>query len=356
MFFKDPSIYYPSSITYRTVLIAQFKENKFTRNTQKLLCRHVSECGLHLHFNQILFFFFALQTSPDASALDEIENMCESPEEKGLTWKIIYMCESAVIFILNSFTLIAFARNRHLRKRTMYLVINLTVADLLVGGVSIPLSSFVKPGEERPILKHTVGLSQSLFCLATLINLLLIALDRLHATLFPFRHCLIGGSFYCKVIAGNWLVALLIACTIYIVYLLFQMLPECAFVCIILIIAIIIIVCYVSIAMKVNKGKTYHHHLGAISSETKLSLTLFIMTAASVLTILLLNILWAFECANKCPEKVVGRNVLEALTALYFVNSMVNPLIYALRMQAFRKIMKALFCKTKSGCTPLRQV
>ena len=296
--------------------------------------------------NFMFVCFFSLQTSPDASALDEIGNMCESPEETGLTWKIIYMCESAVIFILNSFTLIAFARNRHLRKRTMYLVINLTVADLLVGGVSIPLTSFVELGEKRPILEHTVKLSQSLFFPATLINLSLIALDRLHATLFPFRYCLIVGSFYCKVIAGTWLVALLIACTIHIVHLLFQMLPECAFVCIILIIAIIIIVCYVSIAVKVNKGKTHHHHLGAISSETKLSLTLFIMTAASVLTIVPITIWWAFECGNKCPEKVVGRNVLEALTVLYFVNSMVNPLIYALRIRAFRKIMKALFCKT----------
>ena len=302
---------------------------------------------MHLHFNQILcLFFFPLQTFPDASAMDEIGNMCESPEKTGLTWKIIYMCESAVIFILNSFTLIAFARNRHLRKRTMYLVINLTVADLLVGGVSIPLTSFVELGEKRPILEHTVKLSQSLFFPATLINLSLIALDRLHATLFPFRHCLIVGSFYCKVIAGNWLVALLIAFTIHNVHLYFQMLPECAFVCIILIIAIIIIVCYVSIAVIVNKGKTHHPHLGAIFSETKLSLTLFIMTAASVLAILPITIWWAFECRNKRPENVVGRNVLEALTALYFVNSMVNPLIYALRMRAFRKIMKAPFCKT----------
>ena len=151
----------------------------------------------------VFVFVFALQTeklgvyfSPDASAVYEIGNMCESPEEPGLTWKIIYMCESAVIFILNSFTLIAFARNRHLRKRTMYLEINLIVADLLVGDVSIPLTSFVEPGEERPILQYTVKLSQYLFSLATLVNLSLIALDRLHATLFPFRHCLIGGSFY----------------------------------------------------------------------------------------------------------------------------------------------------------------
>ena len=66
LFFKDRSIYYPSSITdrIRTVLIAQLKENKFTSNKQKLLCRHLWECCLHLCLNQklccCLFLFLFL--------------------------------------------------------------------------------------------------------------------------------------------------------------------------------------------------------------------------------------------------------------------------------------------------------
>ena len=57
-------------------------------------------------------------------------------------WFSIFVTEFIVISIINAVTLIAFARNRHLRKRTMYLIISLTVADLLVGAVSGPLGTF----------------------------------------------------------------------------------------------------------------------------------------------------------------------------------------------------------------------
>ena len=66
---------------------------------------------------------------------DTLENL-----EK--TWLKVFISEFTVITIINAFTLVAFARNRHLRKRTTYLIINLTVADLLVGAVSGPVEIF----------------------------------------------------------------------------------------------------------------------------------------------------------------------------------------------------------------------
>ena len=54
----------------------------------------------------------------------------------------IFITEFILIFIVNAVTLVAFARNRHLRKRTTYLMINLSVADLLVGAVSGPLGIY----------------------------------------------------------------------------------------------------------------------------------------------------------------------------------------------------------------------
>ena len=47
-----------------------------------------------------------------------------------------------MIFVINAFTVIVFARKQHLHKRTTYLVINLTVADLLVGAETGPLHLF----------------------------------------------------------------------------------------------------------------------------------------------------------------------------------------------------------------------
>ena len=115
----------------------------------------------------------------------------------------VRISESIVIVIINAFTLIAFARNRHLRKRSTYLIINLTVADLLVGALAAPLEIYY------PDLGFTLGFSWKEFSLLTaygifqissLANLCLISLERLHETLDPFAHCLI-----------NWLLALLMA-------------------------------------------------------------------------------------------------------------------------------------------------
>ena len=58
-------------------------------------------------------------------------------------WIVALTFESVVILIINVITIIAFARTRHLRKRSMYLIINLTVADLLVGAVTGPLLAYL---------------------------------------------------------------------------------------------------------------------------------------------------------------------------------------------------------------------
>ena len=55
-----------------------------------------------------------------------------------------FVTELIVIVLINLFTLATFARNRHLRKCSTYLVINLTMADLLLG-VATVLSPIFEP-------------------------------------------------------------------------------------------------------------------------------------------------------------------------------------------------------------------
>ena len=62
----------------------------------------------------------------------------DSSAKEGIAgyWFPVLITESLVILIINAITIIAFARIRHLRKHSTYLIINLTVADLLVGAVT----------------------------------------------------------------------------------------------------------------------------------------------------------------------------------------------------------------------------
>ena len=57
----------------------------------------------------------------------------------------VYVTQYIAIFTINGVTLLAFARNHHLRKRTTYLITNLTVADLLVGAVTHPMDLYYYP-------------------------------------------------------------------------------------------------------------------------------------------------------------------------------------------------------------------
>ncbi|XP_044174751.1 melanocortin receptor 4-like [Acropora millepora] len=259
-------------------------------------------------------------------------------------WNNIFLSNIVLVFIINTLTLIAVAGNRHLRKRTFFLVINLIFADLLGGVVSRPLLTYVDPHETMPhsIIVHVV---EYFFLGASLVSLSLISLDRLHATLHPFRHCLIEKHVYFKVIACSWVIALLMASLTAVIKRTLKGTSEgCVPFSYTFITLIIITVSYISIRMKVKR--TSHSHSGVISSEKKLSLTLFVMTAAYMLTILPLSTWWLLECSKCCQHQLSKRfNIEYAVVVVYSTNAIVNPLIYALRMREFRKGIKIVFCR-----------
>ena len=133
----------------------------------------------------------------------------DNPAIEDTIWFPVFISEFLVISIINVITITAFARIRHLRKRSTYLIINLTVADLLVGVVTGPFSVFWKE-KDTFSFKWPVFI-KCIFPLASQMNLCLISLERLHATLFPFRHCLITKWVYCKIIIGSWFANFLVA-------------------------------------------------------------------------------------------------------------------------------------------------
>ena len=51
-------------------------------------------------------------------------------------WFAVFLIESVTIVTVNLLSIILFIRNSNIRSRGMYLIINLTVADVLVGGIS----------------------------------------------------------------------------------------------------------------------------------------------------------------------------------------------------------------------------
>ncbi|XP_020620373.1 uncharacterized protein LOC110058125 [Orbicella faveolata] len=265
--------------------------------------------------------------------------------EDSPVWLPVFVTEFVVISIINAITIAAFARIRHLRKHSTYLVINLTVADLLVGAVAGPLLVFHKHEESDGVtLPRLILLAIGTnFLIASQVNLSLISLERLHATLFPFRHCLIRKWLYFKIIVGSWLVSFLIAIVLHI-------LPRGAlpyvWASFSTVTLLVLAVCYIIIIVNVQRSHRSEHH-GLIHTERKLSVTLLMVTGVSVLTILPLAVYKSIPIdPQKKSSNTSGVDMDVVLFVIYLASCIVNPLVYAIRMQGFRKAIRNLACKS----------
>ena len=257
-----------------------------------------------------------------------------------ITWMVVGLTESVTIIVLNSLTVIAFYRNRYLRKRSTYLVISLAVADMLSGVIS-PLDLFYYIGVTCNFWRHIaenwyqipavvtfwflgcsavadmlsggssalnffddVGETWNLwrhnraywyipqvfilwFPVSSLTNMTVISLERLNATFWPFRHRTIKKSVYWVLIIAIWLTALLFSCALIMIQYYTRKWDYYYHACSSFIFICLLVICvsYVFIFVKLRFGNQPRHH-GAANRERKLTVTLFTVTSLS------LSLLW----------------------------------------------------------------
>ena len=240
--------------------------------------------------------------------------------------------ECCFIFIINTFTIVAFARSRRLRKRSTYLVINQTVADLLVGAVAGPVYQNGLPGPQHVLSwrKCWRAIIDS-FYIVSVGNLALISLERLHATLYPFNHCLVRKRVYCKTIFCSWFGSFILASVFDILEIYEPVASQGAWQSFTFVTLTLLTAAYVIISSKVLSKPYAQRFSSVILVERKLSITLLIVTAVSIATLLP----WAI---TSCISLRLGyariqlpyKNVTTLILAIYYLNSILNPLIYAI--------------------------
>ncbi|XP_067052819.1 neuromedin-U receptor 1-like [Acropora muricata] len=272
---------------------------------------------------------------------NETETGSPSPMFRS-TWLTVFVVEFAVISIINGFTILTFARNRHLRKRTKYLIINLTIADFFVGTVSGPLHIYhtmtFEPGSGFGWGMFIVFLLERVFITCSLLHLALLSLERLHATLFPFRHCLMLDWIYFKVVVCIWFLAVILASSSAAFFLIAPQAAYFAWASLIIAVLFTVIVSYVIIALNL-KRRVPSYSSGAVSSERKLTVTLLVVIFFSSLAFLP----WFFYAILEISTGLTGLSseaqlgIRESSNVFLYANSFVNPLVYSLRMKEFRK-------------------
>lgn len=278
-----------------------------------------------------------------------------SSQQPDTIWFALRVGEFIAIFLINTFTLIVFAGNRQLRRRTSYLIMSLTVGDLLNGAVTGPLEIYyyeymeTEPGFTWK--KISILILYNTFPISSLSSLSLISLERLHATLHPLRHHgIIGNLVYFKAIVCSWLLALILACVDSVLHLFIPETYFYAWASHIVVTLLALTGSYITIFVKI-KTSPASQRFRAVSTDRKLSATLFIVTVVSILSILP----WAIYALIppgkwKGLSKTTQLHITYAVYVLYYANSLVNPLIYAIRMQSFREaVYKQLICWKKTG-------
>ena len=209
----------------------------------------------------------------------------------------VYGIEAVAIVMLNALTIIVCLKERSLRKRSMYLVINQAVADMFVGASLIYV--YLLRGHTcelwtinlfRPSVRPILDVLWTVSPLASLINLGAISLERTHATFRPFKHRLIKKKIFGAAAAIVWIAAGAISSGIVsqmnfrrsfyegIRIFLISYLSSFLF-CL-----LTIIVSYSSMATKIVYG-TQPHHRSATNRGRKLTKTLFIYCHSCIFTV-----------------------------------------------------------------------
>ena len=208
------------------------------------------------------------------------------------TWLAVDISECVAIVTLNIITIIVFIKNRNLRKRSTYLVINLAVADMLVGGFATHDLFYWVGAVECNVWKYNAIEQSGGYVLSTLLhfcpissltNITAISVERLHATQRPFRHRLIKNWVYALKIAVVWVTAGLLSIALTVLWefkgrsYYFYFWNSFNAICL-----LVICISYASIVIKVRRGAQPQHH-GAASRESKLTMTLLMVTVVSLL-------------------------------------------------------------------------
>ena len=284
--------------------------------------------------------------------------MLFSPTE-CIAWLAVYLTESVAIVTLNLVTIIVFMKSRSLRKRSLYLVINLAVADMLCGGFSQATEFSLLGADDCNFWKayfynyRVTGVLYTLFLFTSLLNITVISLDRVHATFRPFRHRVIKGWVYGLIIILIWVTALVLSLSTWLEIfdsrIKIKILIWASFLCL-----FVICVCYASITLKMSGlccGTRPQHH-GAATREKKMTRTLFIMTLVSLLMWLPWTLFIFFHFHMRyiviSLSFLTYARLVFALKALMFTNSLVNPIIYTIRMPEFKRALVSLFrCRSQ---------
>ena len=271
-------------------------------------------------------------------------NTSSSPAEdlpykaEGIALCSAFALEAVFIVVGNLLAIVLFAVNKNLRKKSLFLVINMAFADLMLGTVVLPLHIYhlgdlywMWTSSLYTSLYTSLLVIQIIFLQVSLVSATLISVERFYAIYWPLKHRTLSKRAYRVVIFMAWVLSVVVST----VYLVLPYKDVIYFVLLLLALLLLFIVCGLNIAIwrKFQRGRIASQLQRRSSQNQRLTKTLLLVSTVAVLSWLPIIIMLPI----RIYEDLIPYSIYQICIILCFSNSFFNPVIYAFRIREFRQ-------------------
>ena len=281
--------------------------------------------------------------------------MTDTPSKaQGRAVVTTFMFESAIIVMGNMLVIILFAREKKLRKKSLFLVMNMALADVMLGAVALPLYVYLIVGPNyhlwtaKAAHKSIFYFLDTTFSQSSLVSAGFISCERFYAVFRPLKHKTLSMRTYGIVIFTVWSLAILVSiiAVLFYEYNSFKA-ATLSWMSFPLSFLFIVCACNISIWRKVRmRNITLQQQNRAASQNQRLTNALLFVSAISVLSwlpLVIVNYL-VFVQGLDIPRRFLFVDIINILN---LSNSILNPFVYALRIPEFRQALWVSCCSRR---------
>ena len=278
-------------------------------------------------------------------------------KEKGIALCSALILSSVLIIAGNLLTLVLFAVTKPLRRKSLFLVMNMAFADLMLGAITLPFYIYVNGGyyqlwtakydSEHMAYRIFYTSFDNILMYGSYISAASISCERLYAVFWPFKHRSLSTRTYRVIIFLIWTLAVLVSTLINLLNFYDSSSFESilyVFIPVALGLTIIICVCNIAIWRNFQHQSVDSQHRNKASRNRRLTKTLLLVSILALLCwlpLIILNVLIYIT------EASIPWKFYHMANILNYSNSFVNPIVYAFRIREFQQALR--LCCTKRG-------
>ena len=279
-------------------------------------------------------------------------------QAQGIAMVTVFMFESGLIVGGNMLAIILFAKEKKLRRKSLFLVMNMALADVMLGAVSLPLYVYFFIGPYHLLWTAKANTSMLYFyhfldvtfSQSSLISAGFISCERFYAIYWPLKHQTMSMRAYSIVIFMVWSLAILTGSIVFFLSYHQKSFKTAALSWMSFPLSFLFIVCgcNISIWRKVRKRNiALLQQNRAASQNQRLTKTLLFVSAISVLSwlpLVVVNYLTVVqEVGGVITDLIVG-----IINIINLSNSILNPFVFVLRIPEFRQALSLCFSRRQA--------